>query len=226
MSPDAKRLALAIIIASSLLFSPTETEAQSAFYQAPDAEIAGAPGTIIRQEAMLGSSRRRVGLSRAVPIDGTGRQTHRGLRRHYSSRGYAPCEWLADRRLGSPDDGNCPALRTLACDFHLSADRRQPGVARARLRDRGDRLSRAGNRGAASLSRRRERGTRRDRFGAGGAIVPGHGQFQSLRGVGTFARRTSLALHRHDFENLRAGAGACRCRSRGSRDRPRNLDDR
>jgi acetyl esterase/lipase len=56
MSPDAKRLALAIIIASSLLFSPTETEAQSAFYEAPDAEIAGAPGTIIRQEAMLGAA--------------------------------------------------------------------------------------------------------------------------------------------------------------------------
>jgi acetyl esterase/lipase len=52
---DAKRLALAIVIASGLLSSADGTKAQSGFYQAAAAEIAGAPGTIIRQEAMLGA---------------------------------------------------------------------------------------------------------------------------------------------------------------------------
>jgi acetyl esterase/lipase len=56
MSLDAKRIALAAIVASGLAFGTSSAKAQSAFYRAPDAEIAGRPGTIIRQESMLGAA--------------------------------------------------------------------------------------------------------------------------------------------------------------------------
>jgi acetyl esterase/lipase len=61
MSLDAKRLALAAIVAGGVAFGiaaagTSAATAQSAFYRAGDAEIAGAPGTIIRRESMLGAA--------------------------------------------------------------------------------------------------------------------------------------------------------------------------
>ena len=56
MSVDAKRLALAAIVAGSPAFGTSAAKAQSAFYRAADAEIAGRPGTIIRRESMWGAA--------------------------------------------------------------------------------------------------------------------------------------------------------------------------
>ena len=50
------RIALGLLAASALLAAATHSaKAQSAFYQASEQEIAGAPGTIIRQETMFGA---------------------------------------------------------------------------------------------------------------------------------------------------------------------------
>ena len=49
-----KQIALAAIVATGLLCNAAM--AQNAFYQASDAEIAGAPGTVIREEPMFGAA--------------------------------------------------------------------------------------------------------------------------------------------------------------------------
>ena len=49
-----KQIALAAIVATGFLCNAAT--AQTSFYQASDAEIAGAPGTVIREEPMFGAA--------------------------------------------------------------------------------------------------------------------------------------------------------------------------
>jgi alpha-beta hydrolase superfamily lysophospholipase len=51
----AGRIAFAAVVACGLLSSADLANAQTPFYQAAEAEIAGPPGTIIRQEPMIGA---------------------------------------------------------------------------------------------------------------------------------------------------------------------------
>jgi alpha-beta hydrolase superfamily lysophospholipase len=55
MSAATWRIALAALIASVLACANDSARAQGAFYQASDAEIAGSPGTIIREEPIMGA---------------------------------------------------------------------------------------------------------------------------------------------------------------------------
>ena len=55
MSAATWRIALTILIASALACAIDIAQAQGAFYQASEAEIAGPPGSIIREEPIMGA---------------------------------------------------------------------------------------------------------------------------------------------------------------------------
>jgi acetyl esterase/lipase len=56
MKRSTRRIAFAAVAACGLFFTTGGATAQTAFYQASEAQIAGAPGTIIRQESMFGAA--------------------------------------------------------------------------------------------------------------------------------------------------------------------------
>jgi hypothetical protein len=79
MRRSARRIACAAIAACDLLFATAGAKAQTAFYQATEAEIAGAPGTIIRQESMFGAAANAA--SYRVPTGRPGRTARRSRSR-------------------------------------------------------------------------------------------------------------------------------------------------
>jgi hypothetical protein len=168
----------------------------------------------------------RVRVPGTLPVDQARRCADRGLRRRYHPSRSAACRWPADCRLGSPDHRDCAALRSLARLVCVSADAGQQGAARTGLHNRSNRLSGTRNARAASfLVGLSEARAVIDSVRAARSF-PGHGKFVLLRRVGTLARRTGSALHRHHLEKLRAGIAARGCSGRGSRARPRDAHDR
>ena len=125
---------------------PHEAGAQSAFYLASRAELAGRPGTLIRTEPMLGAPDGAAAYRSPLPFARPPRRADRRFRCcHHSGRAGAAGR-PADRRLGASDDRRGAALRAVAGFVYFSAGAGAASHGRARLcRDR-DRLSRARHR--------------------------------------------------------------------------------
>ncbi len=215
MGPHMKRAIIAIIAIAAGLGA---AHAQGAFYQATEAEIAsGPPGSVIRDEPMVGAPAGGIAhrvLYRSTDPDG---KADRGVRRHHRPARHRTIRRLANHRLGASDHRHRAALRAVAGDLPVPADRRQPADDGTGLCDRRDRLSGPRHAGAASLSRRRQRSARGDRFRARGAQLSRHRR-QPLCGVGPFAGRTGRAVHRHHLGELRARAETARRRGSGAGD--------
>ncbi len=149
---------LAAIVAA---ISTVPAVAQSSFYRASPEEIAGPPGTLIRQEPMLGAPAGRRCVPRALSLDGPSRRTDCRLRRHHRAARPTAARRASDRGVGASHHRRRPALCAVDGPVPVSADTGQPAHGRTRLRDRCDRLSGARHARTAPLSRRRQRRPRR-----------------------------------------------------------------
>ena len=122
----AVAIGIAALCVVVIAMSSASVRAQGLFYQASPDEIAGPPGTLIRQEPMMptleGASAYRV-LYRSTGLHGEPVAVSGVI---IVPSGLAPSAGPPDRRLGTSDDRCRAALRAIACAFCLSAN---PGPA-------------------------------------------------------------------------------------------------
>ena len=106
-----------ILVILCMLAATDAANAQTAFYRAPPSVVAGAPGTLVRQEvidgAPLGATTYRV-LYRST---GLRQQADPGVGRRDRAAGRSTAGRQADRGLGPPDFRGRAALRAVAGDL-------------------------------------------------------------------------------------------------------------
>ncbi len=121
MTRAASYVASVTLAVCGLFFGAERAAAQTAFYQASEAEIAGPVGTIIRQESMFGAAAGAAAyrvLYRSTRPDGTPIAVSGVI----VVPAGAPSRWLADCRLGASDHRNRAALCAFARNVRVSAD--------------------------------------------------------------------------------------------------------
>ena len=110
-----------VLVILCMLVAGAAAKAQTAFYRAPPSAVAGAPGTLIRQEAIDGAPLGAEDLPCALSLDRPGQQADPGLGRRDRAAGRSAAGWQADRGLGPPDFRDRAALCAVAGDFLVSA---------------------------------------------------------------------------------------------------------
>jgi hypothetical protein len=210
----------------SLLSNVQGAKAQTPFYQASAAEIAGPSGTIIRQEPMFGAA--------------AGASAYRVLYRSTRPDGVPiAVSGVVIIPQGPPPAGGPPIVAWAhpttgivpRCAPSLALFVFQQMQGSKELLEQGYTIAATDYPGLGTpgphpyLVGLSEARAVIDSVRAARSF-PGHGKFVLLRRVGTLARRTGSALHRHHLEKLRAGIAARGCSGRGSRARPRDAHDR
>ena len=222
----AMRYLAALLCAAAFSLPAGAARAQTPFYHATAQELAGPPGSLIRSEPMMfapaGAQAYRV-LYRSVGMHGEPIAVSGVI---VVPPGPAPAGGRPIVAWAHPTTGVVPhcapslaifvfqqmaGLRQLIEQGAVVAATDYPGL---------------GHRGSASLSRRRQRSAGGDQLGARRAQPAGRRRRQQLCGLGSFARRTGVALYRPDCEDLCAGASSGRCFRRSTGDLARHPDGR